>query len=455
MQTNEAKLESTPIPKPPSELVPVLANPDQGPPVPPRKGQRRSTHIELIIPAWDDQIESMRIPKNLQDKIPKPRISPRRPPPSPPSPRRELESNKRSTIAVAKEKKTSVEPPETKRHSMFSTSLSTTQIHRISTNYEVCEFTLDFTDPPEPKAPRKPARFRLKNHGAEDTGRAVQSPVSERSKTPDTLFSESSTTGSSNDFEPKRESDSEAEASSTAMRRYTSSSKKIAPPKPPKYRGPDETTVVQSTDRSTPTSPRSCGLGEDSPPPLPSQPIPKRKDTTKKWSAPEAPVLREGSPLSQRSEEERLTSPPRRTHDHVYDYISDWLVPTQKDHRETSPKNPDTNFTKARSTDHYEDVELDFSARQETKSLMFRRSNSDRFKKHKISTLDPIITDDITKERLHRTPSLDKLNARIDRISSNAQESSDSDDEDMVVSPIQQGGSQDFYSDMHVAEQYV
>ena len=84
--------------------------------------------------------------------------------------------------------------------------------------------------------------------------------------------------------------------------------------------------------------------------------------------------------------------------------------------------------------------------RRETKSFssfVFRRSNSDRFKKNKMTAMDPAVSSTLTKQALHRTPSLDKLDDRMERsvrLSGPVDgDDSSSDEEEAVLSPTEQG----------------
>ena len=454
---------------------------DQGPPLPPKKSNRRSTHIELVIPGED-------LPPELPPR--RPRVSsPRRPPPSPPTPRR-AGGEKRSTIAQANNvryRSNQLKSSEPKRHSMFSLNLSSSQINRISENYEVCEFEVEFAESRDDsstvsqQAPQKPPRFKIE-----------ESNVRSTSKSPDVLLGRtlaSPVDQSRGICESKKGSDSEQESTSPTggMRARPSrgSSKKKAPPKPPKYTSPDETSTIPRAStppgRSTPTSLlrqvsdltlsslTSLPPREDTPPPLPSQPIPKKKDrlgSVKKIPAvglSSSDQQRAASPLQPPKIVETRTARAKSSDEPIYDVIKDVpridpynvvsLTSEGSRDREASPKLPPRNITKAGSSD---DEKGDTSLRlphfgshikSNSISLMFRRATSDRFK-HKVSTMDPEVAETLSKEVLQRTPSLDRLNDRMDRSTrSSMQLMSDSSSEDeceaSVVSPVMNGRSRD------------
>jgi len=161
---------------------------DQGPPLPPKKSNRRSTHIELVIPGED-------LPPEIPPRRPR-LASPRRPPPSPPTPRR-AGAEKRSTISQAnnvRHRNNAPKSSEPKRHSMFSLNLSSSQINRISENYEVCEFEVEFggsrddvntgSTSQQQETPKKPPRFRIEGSNVRGMSRSPDVPQSRNLASP-------------------------------------------------------------------------------------------------------------------------------------------------------------------------------------------------------------------------------------------------------------------------------
>ena len=449
---------------------PVASSPpndseEPAPPVPPRKSNRRSTHIELVIPASEDNREQPRMALGPKSNV----SSHRRPPPSPPSPRRDVNitggDRKRTTIARGSEVQRRVRPSgpsSPKRHSMFSTNLSSTQINSISENYETCELSLDFREPlseaatEPPTRPKKPPRFRVRSPDQ----RYVDDPSKyPRSKTPDSLMLSSRNQSIVPDT--KKGSDSELEMVSSAKRRQTSgSSKKIRPPKPPKYSTPDATTTPEPIPNTTaPPQPRLpsndlfTAPREDTPPPLPTQPIPKKKDRMTRQQTCNSDQRREGSPsLLQGIGEPPSSESLEQTHtpdeEPLYDIIGDGCpiaaLKNQKD-KDRSPMRSLKKLFKARSAEESDRSSPELPPRKSfSSSLMYRRSSSDRFKQ-KVSTLDAGLTNGLSTNVLQRTPSLDKLDARMDRSlkgslhNTDPLESSSDDDEEVSTSPIERG----------------
>ena len=197
---------------------------------------------------------------------------------------------------------------------------------------------------------------------------------------------------------------------------------------------------------------------DDIPPPLPSQPIPKKKDRRNLLHrgpiqahlkhANSSPTLTK-SGESQRSDSQSVSSEGSgRGHtplrDALYDEIND-LSPgkpqrkslnskvlaklhQRKEHRKCSTPLEDPPFR--RET-------------QRSVSFMFCRSSSDRFKKYKVMNVDPSFSSTITRQALHRTPSLDRLDDRMERSVKMSAQSMDveesSSDEEASVSPSPQG----------------
>ena len=122
------------------------------------------------------------------------------------------------------------------------------------------------------------------------------SPEKARSKTPDFLGRDQTSLRVA-DSDVRKNSDSELEVSSKKRSKVVRrESSRRAPPKPPKYDTPDETTgyvavntetMLASQQKLSCRSPGSRNSAsplrdDESPPPLPTQPIPKRKAAIKK-----------------------------------------------------------------------------------------------------------------------------------------------------------------------------
>ena len=432
----------------------VPSTDEQGPPLPPRKSNRRSTHIELVIPGED-------VPPELPPR--KPRLSsPRRPPPSPPTQRR-AGGEKRSTIARANNVGHSGHPSaEPKRHSMFSSNLTTSQIDSISENYEVWEFNEDegFTgsadeaSPPQ-QASKKPVKFKIQGF--------------DQRASPD-LIGQSTDSKKGSDNEQERDSPSQ-------LHRNGGSAKKRPPPKPPKYPSFEEAVpLTQSSVRLTPPSlrqkaadpthsPLACTPSDhsqdDTPPPLPTQPIPKKKDRygSKKQNTSVTYLDRQRSssrspppPQPPKMEDTCTANKSAMTRNEpIYDVIQDVprvdpydtvvLVSKSKQDKDKSlPQKNKSVFRKEKSESGSPELpHFGTHTKSNSVSLMYRRATSDRFK-HRVSTLDPDVLESLSKDiSLRRTSSLDRLNDRMDHSSSVLTDSSSEDEEVGVVSPIQQG----------------
>ena len=250
------------------------------PPIPPRSkvAGRKSSHLELVIPVSDPG--SVRSSPTPTDSTNRKKLSaPRRPPPSPPSP-----LPKRATEAQP----TSNELIDS--NSRMSQSNSRDQPQRPVSMHGRDIHSTHIEDAP-PVGPihqyavvNKPRAFKI-------------SPEKPRSKTPDFLSRDETAI----DSDIRKNSDSELEVHSTKKRTKVvrRESSRRAPPKPPKYDTPDETTgyVPVNTDTMSSQqqklgsqSPRSRSSvsppgGETTPPPLPAQPIPKRKMSLQKSAA--------------------------------------------------------------------------------------------------------------------------------------------------------------------------
>ena len=240
------------------------------PPIPPRsKVGRKSSHLELVIPVSDPG--SVRSSPTPTDSTHRKKLgAPRRPPPSPPSPlpKRATEAqptsneliDSNSRVSHSNSRNQSQRPVSMHGRDIHSTHVDDTQVVPIH-QYAIIN---------------KPRAFKI-------------SPEKPRSKTPDFLSHDET----SIDSDIRKNSDSELEIHSTKKRSKVvrRESSRRAPPKPPKYDTPDETTgyVPVNTDTMTSQqqklgsqSPRSRSSvsplrDETTPPPLPAQPIPKKK----------------------------------------------------------------------------------------------------------------------------------------------------------------------------------
>ena len=411
---------------------------EQGPPLPPRKANRRSTHIELVIPGED-------VPPELPPR--RHRVSsPRRPPPSPPTQRRAT-GEKRSTIARGSDVGHSNHPSaDPKRHSMFSSHLTTNQIDTISENYEVCEFkedegfggSADEASLPQ-QASKKPVRFKIQDS--------------------------------------KKGSDNEQESDSlTQIHANGGSAKRRPPPKPPKYPSFEEPVpLAQNSLRLTPPSLRQKAADpghspvartpsdpsqEDTPPPLPTQPIPKKKDRygskNQSTSVTRLDHQRSSSrspppPQSPKMEDTGTANKnPMTRSEPIYDVIQDIprvdpyntvvLVSKSKQEKDESPPPKSKSVSrKKKESGSPKPPHFGTHTKSNSVSLMYRRATSDRFK-HRVSTLDPEVLEKLSRDiSLRRTSSLDRLNDRMDHSSSALTDSSSDDEEVGVVSPIQRG----------------
>ena len=245
------------------------------PPIPPRsKGGRKSSHLELVIPVSDPGL--VRSSPTPTDSTHRKKLSaPRRPPPNPPSPlpKRATEAqptsneliDSNSRMSHSNSRNQSQRPVSMHGRDIHSTHIDNTPVGPIH-QYAVVN---------------KPRAFKI-------------SPEKPRSKTPDFLSRDEA----SIDSDIRKNSDSELEVHSTKKRTKVvrRESSRRAPPKPPKYDTPDETTgyVPVNTDTMSSQqqklgsqSPRSRSSvsplrDETTPPPLPAQPIPKKKTTLQK-----------------------------------------------------------------------------------------------------------------------------------------------------------------------------
>ena len=274
------------------------------PPIPPRTNAgRKSSHLELVIPVGETS------PANTSpapDSAHRKKLSaPRRPPPSPPSPLPKLlatEAQPTSNELTDSGSRMSQSSPK-----LFAISGFRPGSTAISDHYDV---GVASWDPDSPQPYMYATVNKLKGP-----------PERQRSKTPDFL-SRNQESLIVNHSDVKKNSDSELEVTtkkrSKVVRRESS---RRAPPKPPKYDTPDETTgYVPVTMETMAANQKKLGSmspasrssvspqrGDDTPPPLPTQPIPKRKAALKKSAS-------------------TLTERPK-ARDPVYDVIPDLRVP--------------------------------------------------------------------------------------------------------------------------------
>lgn len=204
----------------------------------------------------------------------------------------------------------------------------------------------------------------------------------------------------------------------------------------------------------------SCiGLPKSSdsvPPPLPSQPIPSKKGRHQLLKRGPIRARDSTSPPSQKSDEGNNSGSsenstrirPTLSKNRIYDEISD--MPAEKSEKSKKSKSPGF-FSKLTRNDSKESVSTKATGRAESpfrreaksfSSIMLRRSNSDRFK-NKLSLVPTGNAFVAAKTAVHRTPSVDKLDDRMERsvrMSAAKEEGeSSSDDEETAVSPTQQG----------------
>ena len=363
--------------------------------------------------------------------------SSRRRPPSPPlspsPPPTVLTRTKtmgRSTTADA----CTTDPASQKRHSLFNSALSPLQIEEVSQNYEVFD------------------------------------RMSEESKQLERLYQES--VKSSTETHNKPDSDQGQPSASTRKSRTTHYEMTfLDPERPPKLlknalsagasdgRGATATPAAAAATVGSPLS------SDDTPPPLPSQPIPKKKDRQQTLLKRGPIKARESlSPPSQKSDDagtksdsqsvssECSASPSPK--DRIYDVISDAASTAAAGKKPVKTRGAGFFRKMTRNDSKGSDPELgsDSTFRREAKSFSaftFRRSNSDRFKKNKLPIVVPTEGNAFAAARrqtVHRTPSVDKLDDRMERsVKMSAPQaegdssSDDEDDEETVQSPTQQG----------------
>ena len=393
------------------------------PPVPFRKGERQSMLCEgsspLSAAGPSPSTESGRQtppifkrikPSQLEGTPPagkKPKTSPRRPPPNPPhSPSPPPVPMRTKTIGQSSIAEShTVDPASPKRHSLFSPAMSK-------------------------------ARSQAYNN------------KSKQNKELEKLY---------------RQSLQCADDSAEVQRKfYAEQSNASTTARPRRHHTHYELTFLDSTmppqllkHASEPNSIVSPVSSDNVPPPLPSQPIPKKKDR-------QQTLLKRGpiqardsiSPPSQKSDDGTKSdtssewsvwshTPPKNR---IYDVISDVSAnKAQKPNSSHILKKQTHNESKGSASSSNPVTRPESPFRRETKSfssLMVRRSNSDRFKKNKLVPPIPIGR---ARQIVHRTPSVDKLDDRMERsvrlsaCQAEVESSSDDEEEETVVSPIQQG----------------
>lgn len=403
-QNVKLKLTPSTSPEVPGQPTDGATSPPP-PPIPPRsKVARKPSHLELVIPIND---ASSARSSPTPDSTPRKKLSaPRRPPPSPPSPRRATEAHP-----------TSNESTESSSQITHSNSRNLSDVRQQSAsqnesgNGDHCAVGAGSPNKEVPAyATVKRPVFRI-------------SPEKPRSRTPDFLSRDQAALRVA-EVDIQKNSDSELETRKTRSKVVRRESSRRAPPKPPKYNTPDETTGYVTVNTETVLNQQGRGSqspgsrssmsplrDEGTPPPLPSQPIPKKKISLQKS-------------MSSISVSERPRHP-----DPVYDVIPDLPKRTYKRarHREyeeidlidaeppvelvrtveealprkqTQKKQPHGNYAQLPIEDLRENWKTSPKMRRrpaksfsgkKSQSLMYRRSSSERFSHHKLLTLDPLL----------------------------------------------------------------
>ena len=396
------------------------------PPIPPRS--RKSSHLELVIPVSESGKTCSSPDPTHRKKL----NAPRRPPPSPPSPLPKL--------LATEAQPTSNEPTDSGSRLSHSSSMNQPEFAHSSRrpNSTVISDHYEMGGAPwDPDAPQ-PYMYATVNK------QLKTSPEKRRSKTPDFLGRDQSSLRVA-DADVRKNSDSELEVTSKKRSKIVRrESSRRAPPKPPKYDTPDETTGYVAVNTETmlanqrklgslsPGSRNSTSPLRDneSPPPLPTQPIPKRKAALKKSAS-------------------AIIERPKLRHDPVYDVIPDLPKKKQQAKRREyeeidlidaeppaellgkapATKEPPVELVKtvhealphkqARKPlqGNYSQLSIEdlrenwktsphsnrrpaksFSGKK-SQSLMFRRFSSERFSQRRVLTLDPITTREVRFER--------------------------------------------------------
>ena len=246
------------------------------PPIPPRsKVGRKSSHLELVIPVSDSGL--VRSSPTPDSAYRKKLSAPRRPPPSPPSPLPKRTTEAQPTSNELIDSNSQISHSDSRNQSQRPVSMHGREVQ--STHIDDAQVPIH----QYAKVNKHQRAFKI-------------SPEKPRSKTPDFL-SRDQTSLRSTDSDHRKNSDSELEVHSTKKRTKVirRESSRRAPPKPPKYDTPDETTgyvpvntdTMSSQQKLGSQSPRSRSSvsplrDEGTPPPLPTQPIPKKKSSLQK-----------------------------------------------------------------------------------------------------------------------------------------------------------------------------
>ena len=369
-------------------------------------------------------------PRETSPPVSSGKKSPRRPPPSPPlSPSPPPAPSHTQTIGRTTTSDTcTTDPASQKRHSLFSSALSPTQIADISSTYEVFDSTSEKTK-------------RLEELYQQSVKSSMEDPPSDTcTLSPDA---------------------NQGQGLASARKPHSSHYEMtfLDPNKPPKLL---RNALTPSAETSSPAAAVSPLSSDDAPPPLPTQPIPKRKERAQQPLLKRGPIkMREStSSPSQRSDEgarsdtqsvssECSLSPSSK--DRIYDVVPDTASASPVSSRKTAKARASGFFRKITRNGLNQELKEDgATCRREAKSFStftFRRSNSDRFNKNKLPTAVPVSgnASNVARQSVHRTPSVDKLDDRMERsvkVSSPQEEgdsSSDDEDEETVQSPTQQG----------------
>ena len=222
-------------------LIPSPASSQEDvPPVPPRKGNRRSGLSEVTIPASTTPLgqDGERTPpppggKQTPPIFKKPKSPPRRPPPSPPPVPKHAETVASSSSSGGGGALTS-DPEAYNRHSLFSSDLTEKVLSTIAQMYEVA------------------------------TPRGSQQAVQNRQ--PERLFKIASTPEGETGVQKKSDNDQGSSRKHPTHYELTFLETGPASPPPPLYKRTSESSGIASPMSS-----------DDVPPPLPTQPIRRRR----------------------------------------------------------------------------------------------------------------------------------------------------------------------------------
>ena len=309
-----------------------------------------------------------------------------------------------------------------------------------------------------PSRPNRPARSRTPDLTAPKKPDRVA-----RSKTPDYFLSDSRPNGEG--------------AESGTTRRYTAGAfRKIAPPKPRKHTDPDETTGYVRYGRAA-----SPPLPPTSSPPLithqtsvPSLQQASRSPKERRRSKPEPiydfirdedhlPTLhftrdKDCLPSHDLTQENEAPLPSLTSFfsevtsllniDSTEDYAKAPMALSLVPGPQQGGSGSGTSLQNQGTTENSESLDSPVTSDTSASSSVFRRSNSDRFKKHKVSASEVAVngTTSMVHLMVHRTPSLDKLDDRMDRtlprgttLRNDSSSSEDEEEESGIVSPVMHG----------------